>query len=440
MPPSLPPLKPRIIFRRRPPGAPPLLLRERRKQRASALERRRARRWRWLRLPLRILVLLAIGGTLIFASSLLIPLVLAAFIALGLNPIVHGLSRLHVPRGVGSVLVLLALIAVIGGGVTGLSTPAERWIQQAPRIGHEVAYKVERMMRPITRISHAASTSLASVGVGGAAPAAEKKSAAPGGFSLSDLLTMAPRALAATLTVILLVLFFLTYGDRMRARLVTASPTFSYRRTTARVVRNIQIEISRYLFTVTVINVCLGAATAAVLWALKMPDPLLWGGVATLFNYVPYVGATATTLLLLVVGLLNFSSPLHALGPAACFVCMGAMEGSVITPTIMGHRLRLSPVAVLVWLLIWGWMWGIPGVLLATPMLTCLKLITERLPEWRWFAKVVEGAPVETRPAATKPAETTPAESEPIETGPIETGPVETLTIETPVIETKVVE
>jgi predicted PurR-regulated permease PerM len=70
-------------------------------------------------------------------------------------------------------------------------------------------------------------------------------------------------------------------------------------------------------------------------------------------------------------------------------VVLASMEGSVVTPMIMGHRLQLSPVAVLVWLLLWGWMWGLPGVLLATPMLVCLKLITERLPGWEWFAQVV---------------------------------------------------
>jgi predicted PurR-regulated permease PerM len=94
-------------------------------------------------------------------------------------------------------------------------------------------------------------------------------------------------------------------------------------------------------------------------------------------------------LLLVVIGLLHFNSPLQALAPAACFVVLASMEGSVVTPMIMGHRLQLSPVAVLVWLLLWGWMWGLPGVLLATPMLVCLKLITERLPGWEWFAQVV---------------------------------------------------
>jgi predicted PurR-regulated permease PerM len=155
-------------------------------------------------------------------------------------------------------------------------------------------------------------------------------------------------------------------------------------------VRGIQVEISRYLLTVTLINACLGALTAAILWGWRMPDPVLWGCVVALLNYMPYLGAITSTLLLCVVGLLHFDSPVHALLPALCFACLAALEGNVITPMIMGHRLRLSPVAILIWLLLWGWMWGIPGALLAVPMLTCAKLITERVPGMEWFARMVE--------------------------------------------------
>lgn len=387
MPPSTPSSKPHIVVK----GhllAPSSLVssREQRRRNASALERRRVRRLRALHLPLRILMLLAVAATLMLASSLLIPLVLAVFIALGLNPIVTGLHQVYVPRALGSLLVLFALCSVIAVGVSALSTPATHWLRQAPTIGNEIGYKLKRITQPVADASHAAAKSLADIG-GGADSSTQKTATSE--FSLGSLLQTAPRALAATMTVVLLALFFLTYGDRMRSRLVTAYPGFSYRRIAVHLIRNIQIEVSRYLLTVTVINVCLGALTAAVLWALKMPNPLLWGGVATLLNYVPYMGAITTTLLLVVIGLLHFNSPLQALAPAACFVVLASMEGSVVTPMIMGHRLQLSPVAVLVWLLLWGWMWGLPGVLLATPMLVCLKLITERLPGWEWFAQVV---------------------------------------------------
>jgi len=116
----------------------------------------------------------------------------------------------------------------------------------------------------------------------------------------------------------------------------------------------------------------------------------LWGCVVALLNYMPYLGAITSTLLLCVVGLLHFNSPAHALLPALCFAGLAALEGNVITPMIMGHQLRLSPLAILIWLLLWGWMWGIPGALLAVPMLTCAKLITERVPGMEWFARMVE--------------------------------------------------
>ncbi len=356
-----------------------------RRPRASA--RRRYRRLRTLRTPLRVLMLLAIGVTLVLAKDLLIPLVLAAFIALALNPVVAGLARLRIPRALGSLVLMLALGAVIGAGIAALSGPAAGWMREAPSMLRELGYRVRHMTRPLTEVSHAASLSLARIGVGPPAPAAQ--AAVPGAFSFNDVVQAAPGILAAVLTVALLVFFFLTYGDRMRNRVATASPTFGYRRIALRVVRGIQVEVSRYLLTVTVINLCLGLATAAILWAFKMPDPLLWGGLVTLLNYMPYVGAITNTLLLLVVGFLHFHAPLHALAPAACFAVLAALEGNVVTPMIMGSRLRLSPVAILVWLLLWGWMWGIPGALLAVPMLTCLKLITEWLPGWQWFAQMV---------------------------------------------------
>jgi predicted PurR-regulated permease PerM len=351
----------------------------------SALGRRRVRRLRSLRVPLLILMLLAIATTLVVARSLFIPLVLAGFIALGLNPIVAALHRIYVPRAIGSLVVMVALAAALSGSVVALSAPAAAWLKDAPTAMRDVGYKVKRLTRPITRVSHAASQSLA--GVVGPPPATPPPAT---GFSVDKLVQSAPSIVVAVLTVALLVFFFLSYGRNVAAHLVTAMPGFSYRRVALGLIRGIQEEFSRYLLTVTLINIALGLITAAILWALDMPDPLLWGGLVTLLNYMPYVGAVTNTLLLLAVGLLNFNDPLHALAPAACFAVLAALEGNVITPMIMGRRMRLSPLAILVWLLLWGWMWGIPGALLAVPMLTCLKLITEWLPGWQWFARMVE--------------------------------------------------
>ncbi len=372
------------------PSAPPpkiILGAVRRKRRPGALARRRARRLRALRVPLLVLMFLAIAALLVLARTLIIPLVLAAFVGMGLNPVVRLLNRIYIPRALGALLVLAALIALLSEAAVLITGPAADWVQQAPQALHQLAPKIRHLMQPLNAATHAASQSLVGFGVGAPVPSG---TSSPSSFGISDLLLLAPRILAEALTVLLLVFFFLTYGDHLRRRLVAASPRFAYRRIALNLVRGIQQEISHYLLTVTIINSCLGALTALILWYWGMPDPVLWGCVIALLNFMPYIGAISSTSLLCVVGLLQFNVLTHALAPAACFAVLAALEGNVITPMIMGRRLRLSPVAILLWLLIWGWMWGIPGALLAVPMLTCVKLIAERVPGWEWFAHMVE--------------------------------------------------
>lgn len=338
-----------------------------------------------VRVVLNALLVLAVLYTLALAHSLVIPLVLAAFIGLGLNPLVAIAARWHVPRVLGALVLMLALGGCIGTGVTLLAQPAAHWLQRAPHVLRHVAPK----LKPVTERINAATQATQSLVGNTHATHRSSQPAHTAVFTAWDLLQITPRVLAYVLTVMLLVFFFLIYGDALLRRLVEISPTFRNKRLNVTLVRDIQSQVSRYLLTATTINVSLGLLTAAWLWWLGVPDPLLWGSLATLFNFIPYVGGIATTLLLVVVGLLQFPNPLHGLIPAAGFACLSFTEGNFITPLVMGQSMRLSPVAILIWLLIWGWMWGIPGALLAVPMLTCAKLATEHLPGWQWFAQVV---------------------------------------------------
>jgi predicted PurR-regulated permease PerM len=208
-------------------------------------------------------------------------------------------------------------------------------------------------------------------------------------FTAWDVVASAPKVIASILTVALLVFFFLVYGDEILRRAVEISPTFSYKRHTVSIVRSIQEEVSSYLLLTAAINVTLGLVTAGMLYMYGVPDPLLWGTVATVANFIPYVGAITTTTILAIVGALHFQELGPALLPAATFAGITAVEGNLITPMLQGRRSRLSPVAILLWLLVWGWLWGIPGALLAVPMLTCVKLITAKLRGWQWFAHII---------------------------------------------------
>lgn len=335
-----------------------------------------------VRVVLNALLVLALLYTLALTHSLIIPLVLAAFIGLGLNPIVAAAARWRVPRAATAALLMLVLGFGIGAGIASLAQPASTWLQRVPRVLRHVTPK----LKPLTQKINAATQATSSLT---GTQTTRRQQPARAVFTASDLLKVAPRIVGSVLVVGLLVFFFLVFGDAMLRRLVEISPTFEKKRLNVALVRNIQVEVSRYLLTTAMINGTLGALTAAWLWGLGVEDPLLWGGLVAMANFIPYVGAITMTMVLAMVGMLQFHGLWHGLLPAAGFACLSATEGNFVTPLIMGRRMRLSPVAILVWLMIWGWIWGIPGALMAVPMLTIVKLVTEQLPGWTWFAQMV---------------------------------------------------
>jgi predicted PurR-regulated permease PerM len=343
------------------------------------------RHLRAVRMVLNGLLLLALLYTITLTRALLIPLVLAAFIGLALNPIVAFGTRIHLPRWLTASVLMLGLIIGIGGGVGLLAQPAIGWFHGAPTAIRSFVPKLRSFTKPLEAANRATQTL-----VSGTSRAVTPQST-PISISAWDVVSTAPKVLAAVLSVLLLVFFFLIYGDSMLRRLVEITPSFAYKRHAVTIVRGIQTEVSRYLLTALLINASLGAITAGMLWLYKVPDPLLWGAVAMFANFIPYVGAIVTTTLLAIVCMLYANdASLEVFLPVLTFAGITAVEGNLITPLIQGASMRLSPIAILLWLLIWGWLWGIPGALLAVPMLTCAKLITERVRGWEWFAHIVQ--------------------------------------------------
>ena len=342
------------------------------------------RHLRIIRVILNSMLLLALMYTITLTKSLLIPLLLSAFLGLALNPIVAAGSRRGLPRWFCASVLMMALIGSLGFGVSKVAQPAMGWIQGAPATMKELLPKFRTITAPF-EMANRATQNL--VNGPRAHPAA---TAAAVSISTWDLLAKAPAVLAAMLTVTLLVFFFLVFGDTLLRRLVEIVPDFQAKRHAVVIVRSIQTEVSRYILTTSLINLSLGLFTATMLWWLDMPDPLLWGTVAMLANYIPYIGAITTTTVLMIVGLVHFDQLGQAMLPALCFIGFTIVEGNLVTPMVLGRRMRVSPIAILLWLLVWGWLWGIPGALLAVPMLTSVKLIAERIRGWGWFAVMVQ--------------------------------------------------
>jgi predicted PurR-regulated permease PerM len=205
-------------------------------------------------------------------------------------------------------------------------------------------------------------------------------------------LTSTPKLLTSVLAVVLLTFFFMVYGQSLQQNAIALLPGRQQKRLTVEILQSIEHEISRYMLTISVINVVFGLVLAGVLTYLEVPldEALLWGTMAAVLNFAPYVGPLIGILIMLVMGFVAFDDPLHSLLPAGIYLGLHTLEGQLITPIILGRRMALSPLVLILGLMVFGWMWGIVGLLLAVPLLVCVKLVLGKIEGMEGWAKLLE--------------------------------------------------
>lgn len=337
----------------------------------------------------RQLGLLVAGGilyTCYFASELILPILLAAFFALLLNPLMKRLAQRWLPRWIAALALITLFIGVLGGIGNALYPAAAEWVGQAPQVLHEAMPRIKALTRPFQE----ASKVTASLGEITGDDEARRSRVVLQAPTRANLLAATPRALASVLAVVLLTYFFLLYGDTLLRRVLLLRPTWAAKRLTVDIVRSIQNDVSRYFLTVCSTSIALGVATTGLLWALGVDTPLLWGAVAALLNLTPYVGPLVMAAVLALVGLAQFPALGAALLPAAGYLGLHTLESQVATPLVLGRTVNLNPLAIIVWLMLWGWLWGILGLLLAVPMLVCLKIVCSRVESLQDIAVLLE--------------------------------------------------
>ena len=337
----------------------------------------------------RLLGILVVGGVLYtcyFVSELILPILLAAFFSLLLSPVMKRLTSGWLPRWIAAFLLIAVSMATIVGIGNALYVPAAEWVGRAPQVVRNVTPKLKSLMRPFNE-ANKMSESISAIT---SDTSKANQRVVVQSSDRPSLLSTTPRVLASALAVVLLTYFFLLYGDSLLRRTLMLRSTWQQKRVTVDIVRSIQNDLSRYFLTVCTTSLALGCATTILLWALGVDTPLLWGALAALLNLTPYVGPMAMAAMLTLVGLSQFPTIGAAFLPAAGYLGLHLMESQIATPLALGSTINLNPLAIILWLMIWGWMWGILGLLLAVPMLVCLKVICTRVEGLQHWAIMLE--------------------------------------------------
>jgi predicted PurR-regulated permease PerM len=310
------------------------------------------------------------------ARDIVLPMAFALTLKLLLQPLMRMLERAHLPRNVAALLIILALLGAIVGLGAAISGPASAWAAKLPEGVPRLQERLGFLRGPIDTLLHF----LQQVENFGSTGAPRDATGLFAGSGLMASLFTGARSFADGLfTTVLFLYFLLLSGDSFLRRLVEILPRFRAKRQAIDISQQIEDDISAYLATITVMNAIVGLATALVMRLTGVGDPILWGTVAFLLNYAPIIGPALAVFVFLLAGLLTLDGLWHALAPAGLYMAIHLVEGETLTPMLLAKRFTLNPVLVILSLVFWFWMWGIPGAILSVPMLAIMKIICDRI-------------------------------------------------------------
>jgi predicted PurR-regulated permease PerM len=333
------------------------------------------------------LFLLAVLATAYVASDIVLPLIFAIILSLLLQPALRILERLRVPRVLAALLLILALFGTIGGLGTAISGPAGTWAAKLPEGIPRLQERLSFLRAPIDTVQRFWQQV---ENFGGTGPSPKATAPAAGTALLTNLFSGTRNFASGFFTTLLFLFFLLQTGDVFLHRLVEILPRFGSKRQVVEISNQIENDISAYLITITIMNAAVGVAMAVAMWLTGMGDPIFWGTVAFLLNYVPILGTALGVVIFLLAGLLTADPLWQALLPAGLYVGLHLIEGEALTPMLLAKRFTLNPVLVTISLVFWFWMWGIPGAILSVPMLAITKIVCDRIRPLAAFGHFLE--------------------------------------------------
>jgi predicted PurR-regulated permease PerM len=318
---------------------------------------------------------LALFYTFYAAREFFLPLTFAWILEMLLKPLVRFLKRGHIPEPIGAAIILLGFIGLLIAGIYLVSEPASKWLANAPATLQTAGDRLKALLRPAQKFQKAASE-VEKLGVTTSeeeqTPKVEIKKP---GLLNSVVSKTTGMAMLMSETMVLLY-FLLASGDLLMLKAVQALPRLKDKKRAVEIGHEIEEQVSRYLGSVSIVNAIEGTVIGIGLAIVGMPNPALWGVMAALVNYIPYLGALITVASITVVALVTFDSIGHALLCPAIYLFVNISD-NFISPYFLGKRLVLNPLMVFLALMFWGWIWGIVGVLLAVPITMAFKIFCD---------------------------------------------------------------
>jgi predicted PurR-regulated permease PerM len=322
------------------------------------------------------ILLLGMLYTLYFARAFLLPITIATLLNFLLSPAVRALKRLRLPEPVGAALVVLGLLGLSGVGAYQIAGPAQEWLAKGPASLSQAWSRLERLRRPVERVTHTAEQVEQAASGGGERPA---EVVVRGPTFGARLFGATQSVLTASVGIVILLYFLLATGDLFLLKLVRVLPQFGDKRKAVSIMKETETSISRYLVTVAMVNLGQGVVVGLVMYLIGMPNAALWGALAGAAEFIPYVGALCLVVILALTGLVVFDHVGHALLVPGAYLVVTLLQSNVVTPMVLGHRLALNPVAIFIGLAFWLWIWGLPGAFIAVPVLATLKICCDHI-------------------------------------------------------------
>ncbi len=314
------------------------------------------------------------------AAEIVLPILLAFVLNLVFRPVLRLLLRARLPQPLAALIIVLSLVALFVVVAVLLSGPISNWIGRLPETLPRIEQRLGFLSKPIKSLQGAIDH-LESLAAGGAAAGkqAVPQAAGQGTALVQKVLTQVWTVAGAAFTTLVALFFILISGETFLRRLVEIVPRFQDKRQLVDISQEIESDLSVYLGTITMMNAAVGVATGAVAAFCGLGDPLLWGILAFLLNYVPILGPTAGVIIFFVAGILTLDPLWLAFVPAGLYILIHVAEGETITPMLLAHRFTVNPVLVMIGVFFWYWMWGVVGAILATPLLAITKIICDRI-------------------------------------------------------------